>query len=190
MEIKLKHIIAAAVIIVAVARYGHYRNTVAALQNEVNRLSVELSHAQIPLQRDTIHDSIEVVTQTVVEVVPKKLSEALAADEQLIKDLELKIRQLEAMQTTTIVTADSVPALHKPTDSLFFYSDLWADIRLSLKDTMFYYNIRDSLSTLVYREYRHHFLWWRWGTKGYRLKIVNFNPHASVVYSRYIKTGK
>lgn len=190
MNIKLKHIIAAAVIIVAASRYGHYRNTVAALQNEVNRLSVELSHAQIPLEREDFHDSLEAVEQKVVEVVPKKLKEALAADEQLIKDLELKVRQLEAMQTMTIVTADSVPAHHKPADSLFYYSDLWADIRLSLKDTMFYYNIRDSLSTLVFREYKHHFLWWRWGTKGYRLKIVNFNPHASVVYNRYIKTGK
>ena len=39
---------------------------------------------------------------------------------------------------------------------------------------------------LVYREYKHHFLWWKWGTKGYRLKIVNFNPHARVTYNRYI----
>lgn len=166
-------------------------------QSEVKRLSeeleqarTELSHAQIPLQRDTIRDSIEVVTQTVVEVVPKKLKDALAADEQLIKDLQLKVKQLEAMQTTTIVTSDTVPAHHKPTDSLYYYSDQWADLRLDLKDTTFYYNIRDSLSTMVYREYRHHFLWWKWGTKGYRLKIVNFNPHSRVTYNKYIKAEK
>lgn len=167
-----------------------YRSQVARLKNDVNRLSVELAHAQIPMQRDTIHDSIEVVTQTVVEVVPKKLKEALAADEQLIKDLKLKVKQLEALQTTTIATSDTVPAHHKPADDLFYYSDQWADLRLDLKDTTFYYNIRDSLSTMVYREYRHRFLWWKWGTKGYRLKIVNFNPHARVIYNRYIKAGK
>jgi hypothetical protein len=166
-------------------------------QSEVKRLSeeleqarTELSHAQIPLQRDTIRDSIEVVTQTVVEVVPKKLKDALAADEQLIKDLQLKVKQLEAMQTTTIVTGDTVPAHHDPTDCMYYYNDQWADLRLNLKDTTFYYNIRDSLSTVVYREYRHHFLWWKWGTKGYRLKIVNFNPHAHVYYNKYIKAGK
>lgn len=167
-----------------------YRSQVARLKNDVNRLSVELAHAQIPMQRDTIHDSIEVVTQTVVEVVPKKLKEALAADEQLIKDLKLKVKQLEALQTTTIATSDTVPAHHKPADNLFYYSDQWADLRLDLKDTTFYYNIRDSLSTMVYREYRHRFLWWKWGTKGYRLKIVNFNPHARVIYNSYIKAGK
>ena len=141
----------------------HYGNQVKELEGEVNRLSVQLAHAQIPLQRDTIRDSIEVVTQTVVEVVPKKMKEALAADRQLIKELRLKVSQLEAMQTTVVQTADTVSAYHKPTDSLFYYSDRWADLRLSLKDTTFYYNIRDSLATVVYREYKHHFLWWRWG---------------------------
>lgn len=160
------------------------------LQYKNNLLSVELAHARIPLQRDTIRDSIPVVTQTVVEVVPKKLKEALAADRALIKDLQLKIRQLEALQTTTIETSDTVPAHYQPRDSSFHYSDQWADISLQLKDTTFYYNIRDSLATVVYREYRHRFLWWRWGTKGYRVKIVNFNPHARVTYNKYIKAGK
>lgn len=160
------------------------------LQYKNNLLSVELAHARIPLQRDTIRDTVEVVTQTVVEVVPKKLKEALAADRALIKDLQLKIRQLEALQTTTIETSDTVPAHYQPRDSSFHYSDQWADISLQLKDTTIYYNIRDSLATVVYREYRHRFLWWRWGTKGYRVKIVNFNPHARVTYNKYIKAGK
>jgi len=160
------------------------------LNSQLQRISVELAHAQIPMLRDTIRDSIEVASQVVVEVVPKKMKEALAADEQLIKDLRLKVKQLEAMQTTVIETADSVPAHHKPSDSLFFYSDQWADLTLDLKDSTFYYNIRDSLSTVVYREYRYHFLWWKWGTKGYRLKIVNFNPNARVKYNRYIKAEK
>ena len=160
------------------------------LQEEKDRLSVELAHAHIPLQRDTIHDSIEVVTQTVVEVVPKKMKEAMAADRQTISDLKLRVKQLEAMQTTTLQTIDTVPAHHKPADNLYYYSDQWADIRLSLDDTTFYYNIRDSLSPIVYREYKHRFLWWKWGTKGYRLKIVNFNPHTRVKYNKYIKAGK
>ena len=84
---------------------------VSSLEDEKNRLSVQLAHAHITLQRDTIRDSIEVVTQTVVEVVPKKMKEALAADRQLIKELLLRIGQLEALQTTTIETADTVAAV-------------------------------------------------------------------------------
>ena len=151
-------IYAVAIAVLASVMCLYYGSQVRELEGEVNRLSVQLAHAQIPLQRDTIRDSIEVVTQTVVEVVPKKLKEALAADRQLIKELRLKINQLEAVQTTVVQTADTVPALHEPADSLFYYSDQWADMRLSLKDTTFYYNIRDSLATVVYREYKHHFL--------------------------------
>lgn len=166
-------------------------------QSEVKRLSeeleqarTELARAAVPVQRDTIRDTVEVVTQAVVEVTPRRLREALAADERLIKDLKLKIRQLEAMQTTTLETSDTVPAQYQPRDSCFYYSDQWADLSLQLKDTTFYYNIRDSLATVVYREYRHHFLWWKWGTKGYRVKIVNFNPHARVTYNKYIKAER
>lgn len=183
-------IIAMAALVAAASWYGHQRNKVVSLQDEINRLSVELSHAQVPLQRDTIRDSIEVVTQTVAEVVPKKMKEALATDEQLIRDLKLKVAQLEAMQTTSLETSDSVPAQYQKQDSVFYYHDQWADLRLNLRDTVFYYNIRDSLATVVYREYRHRFLWWRWGTKGYKVKIVNFNPHARVTYNRYIRAGK
>ena len=135
---------------------------VAELEDKNNRLSVELAHAQIPMQRDTIRDTVEVVTQTVVEVVPKKMKEALAADQQLIKDLQLKVKQLEAVQTTVLQVGDTVPAQYRPHDSIFTYHD----------------------------QCRHHFLWWKWGTRGYRLKIANFNPHARVIYNKYIKAGK
>jgi hypothetical protein len=160
------------------------------LKSKNNRLSVELAHAQIPLQRDTIRDTIEVVTQTVVEVVPKKLKEALAEQAQTIKDLRLKVRQLESAQTTAIEISDSVPAQYSKADNKYHYSDQWADIELSLKDSIFYYNIRDSLATYVYRDYKHRFLWWRWGLKGYHVKIANFNPNASVKYNKYIKAER
>lgn len=160
------------------------------LKEERDRLSVQLAHAQIPLKRDTIHDSIEVVTQTVVEVVPGKMKEALAEQAQTIRDLRLKVKQLEAAQTTVVEISDSVSARLDSADRKFYYSDQWADLQLSLKDSTFYYNIRDSLATYVYREYKHRFLWWRWGTKGYQVKIVNFNPHARVTYNKYVKAEK
>jgi len=160
------------------------------LKKEKERLSVELAHARIPMLRDTIHDSIEVVTQTVVEVVPRRLKEALAGQEQTIRELKLKVQQLEAAQTTTIKTSDTVRAEYRQRDSCFRYSDQWVDLSLRLNDTTFYYNIRDSLATYVYREYKHRFLWWRWGTKGYKVKVVNFNPHATVIYNQYVRAEK
>lgn len=160
------------------------------LKQENSRLSVELAQAQIPLVPTVIHDSIPVVTQTVVEVARKDLVDALAAERQLVKDLQLRVNQLEAMQTTVVQIDDTVPASYQEDDSIFYYHDQWVDLLLQLEDSTFYYNIRDSIDTFVYREYKHHFLWWKWGTKGYRLKIVNFNPHARITYNKYIKAGK
>lgn len=176
--------------IIAGVMCRHMSARVGELESRLQHTSIELAHARIPMQRDTIRDSIPVVTQTVVEVVPKKLKEALAGQEQTIRDLRLKVKQLEAAQTTSIETSDTVRARYQPQDSCFRYSDQWADLSLRLKDTTFYYNIRDSLATYVYREYRHRFLWWRWGTKGYQVKIVNFNPHARVTYNKYVKAEK
>lgn len=182
LDIALMAIIAAVIYLTSTTRNKQ-------LQSEVNRLSVELAHARIPLRCDTIRDTIEVATQAIVEVAPRKMKQALAADRQLIKELQLKVQQLQAMQTTVIETQDSVAATFEPTDSIFHYNDQWADLQFSLKDTMIHYTVRDSLATVVYRQYRRRFLWWQWGTKGYEVKIVNFNPHARITYNRYIKAG-
>ena len=99
----------------------------------------------------------------------------------------LKLKQLEAMQTTTTEVSDSVPAAYDTDRKTWYYSDQWADISFQPTDTTFYYNIRDSLSTYVYREYKHKFLWFRWGTKGYHVKLVNYNPNAHIKYNRFVR---
>ena len=156
----------------------------------VNRELYEWRHtgAQLQLVYDTIRDSIPVVDQAVIRATTAELRQQLLADQELIKELKLRNQQLEAVQVTGISTSDSVKATEVDhNQSVFSYSDRWADLSLSVKDSTFYYNIRDSLETILYREYKHRFLWWRWGTKGYRLKIVNFNPHARVNYNQYIR---
>lgn len=161
-------------------------------QKEIKDLKQQLAHAQtfVPVQHDTVryHDTvIEVATSPVILAQLSDLKKQHLVDEELIKALGIKVKQLEATQTTTTQISDTVPASYDSDTKAFHYNDQWADITFQPTDTTFYYNIRDSLSTIVYREYKHKLLWWRWGTKGYRLKIVNYNPHAHVLYNRYIK---
>ena len=66
-------------------------------------------------------------------------------------------------------------------------AEKWSDLQFRLQDSTFYYNIRDSLCTQVSREYKHRFLWWRWGTKGYHVTLINFNPHSKVLYNTFIQ---
>ena len=161
------------------------------LKRENERLREELARQQqyVPLQRDTIHDSIEVITQKVIEV--EKIKEVLSKeDKQLIKDLGVKVSELESLQKTGMETRDTVILVEKDSteNSPLVYHDAWTDIEyLNRKLT---YAMRDSLAIALKREYKHRFLFIRWGTKGYDVKVVNFNPHSSVKYNTFVRKGR
>ena len=91
---------------------------------------------------------------------------------------------------TTIETKDSARAAYSHSLNVFSYDDRWSHLEFSPSDSTFYYNIRDSLATVVYHEYKHRFLWWRWGVKGYKVKVVNFNPHSTIIYNTYVRPQK
>ena len=158
-------------------------------EKEIAMLKEQLAAAQTsaPLKRDTVRDTIEVVTAPVITAEMKALQRQHAIDQGMIRDLGLRIRQLEAVQTTVTVTKDSTKAQFDHNYKVFSSTDRWSSLRFRLQDSTFYYNIRDSLVIVVYHEYKHRFLWWRWGIKGYKVKAVNYNPHSTIIYNRYIK---
>ena len=154
-------------------------------ENEFLRRELALAQKYVPLQRDTIRDTVEVVTQKVVEV--EKVKSALTKEErELLKDLGLKVRELESLQQTGIVTKDTVWLVGKDsTDgSTLVYHDAWTDIEY--RDKRMVYAMRDSLAIALRKEYKHRFLFFRWGTKGYEVKVANFNPHSSVRYNTFV----
>ena len=155
-------------------------------ENELLRRELALAQKYVPLQRDTIRDTVEVVTQKVVEV--EKVKSALTKEErELLKDLGLKVREFESLQQTGIVTKDTVLLVGKDsTDgSTLVYHDAWTDIEY--RDKRMVYAMRDSLAIALRKEYKHRFLFIRWGTKGYEVKVANFNPHSSVRYNTFVK---
>ena len=155
------------------------------LEQQVRDLQVELAHTMVPLQTDTIHDSIPVTTQRIVEVDRTDYKRQVA-DRQLIKDLQLKVAQIESENTMLREIADSLQ-LVALNDSLYAYHDRWADFEVNMRSGMMDYAVRDSFVSYVSRIYKHRFLWWKWGTKGYNMKVVNFNPRATVKYARTIR---
>ena len=56
----------------------------------------------------------------------------------------------------------------------------WSHVIACFKDSTVYYNIRDSLAAVVHRIPKRKFLWWSWGTKGYKLELVNFNHNTKI----------
>ena len=182
----------------------------ASLRKEIELLRNELARQQqyVPLQRDTIRDSVEVITQKIVEV--QKVKEVLTDDDrQLLRDVGIGIKQLEALQKTSLSTSDTVQlstnlhhppkqgeqgGLHPPQqggleglDSILRYSDAWADFEYWSRQQKLIYSVRDSLAIAVQREFKHRFLFLHWGVKGYNVKVVNFNPHSTIRHNTYIK---
>jgi hypothetical protein len=133
------------------------------------------------MQQDTIRDSVQVITQNIIEV--DKSSSKDVMEKQLIRDLKLKLKQVSSQQTTSTSVHDTVTVhVH---NNCFHYKDAWAEF--NLRDSLLDYSVNDSISAIVYREYKHHFLWWRWGVKRYSIKIVNFNPNSRINYNKFIK---
>ena len=154
-----------------------------ALKLQLHQLQLKYS----PMQRDTIRDSVKLVTQQVM-VMDRGEYKLLAADRQLLKDLQLKISQVVSDQRVSMVTADSVKTTRH--NSVFAYSDAWLSLRLDTADSILTYRARDSLQCIVARQFKHKFLWWKWGTKGYNVKVLNFNPHSTILYNSYIQVSK
>lgn len=193
---KVLNILTALVILfvtgLAVYYVGHQRES--ALNAQIRDLQIQLAHAKIPMQTGTIRDSLPTASQQAVEVDKTDYKKQLA-DRKLIKDLELQISQVKAENTMLRETigkvrlepvrpaADSLPTA---ADTLFAYHDQWVDFRLNTQDHTLDYAMRDSLKTYIDRIPKHKFLWWRWGTKGYRVHHVNFNPHSKIRYSQTI----
>lgn len=173
------------VLIIAAYYAGHLRTV--KLQQRISDLEVQLAHATIPMKTDTIRDSIPVVTQLIVEI-DKTDYKQQAADRQLIKDLNLTVSQIQSENQQLRETLGKVQLqpVKNDSDSLFSYHDHWADFELNIQSKQLDYAVRDSLATYVSREYRHRILWGliKWGTKGYNVHIVNFNPNSRVAYNK------
>lgn len=158
---------------------------------QIRDLQVQLAHAQVPLERDTIRDSIPVTTVKTITIDKTDYKKQIA-DRELIKELGLKVSQITEENRMLLATVDSVKLQQKypETDSILIYHDAWADIEVDIPRRKMKYQVMDSIVTDVARIYKHRFLWWQWGTKGYVVKIVNFNPRSKVVYNQNIKVGK
>ena len=154
-----------------------------ALKMQLHQFQLKYS----PMQRDTIRDSVKLVTQQVM-VMDRGEYKLLSADRKLLEELNLKLRQVVSDQRVSMVTSDTVKT--KRQNSVYSYSDAWLSLRLDTADSILTYRARDSLQCIVAREYKHKFLWWRWGTKGYNVKVLNFNPHSTILYNSYIQVNK
>lgn len=168
-----------------------------ALKKENEMLREELARQQqyTPLKREKIRDTVEVVVQKVYEV--EKVKEVLTKeDKELLKDLNMKVSALESYQKMGTVTEAEVTLTpsneaddkgSSQQDSILTYSDAWMDFKYNSISNNLMVRFQDSLAIAVEKEYKKKFLWWHWGTKGYQVKAVSFNPYTTIKYNSYVR---
>lgn len=165
------------------------------LENRTDATACPIS-AQ-PAALGTLADSSKVYAAQVATASKREIRKLLPS-KTLLKGISVKASQVVAADITASVmrdsvrmrTPDSTMLAHGARPSLFSYRDKWVGFRFSLSDSVLRYSVRDSITTVVVREYRHRFLWWRWGTKGYHVKVVNHNPHSTLLYKKFVNSER
>ena len=180
-----------AVLILAVSSLIKRNQTI---QSECSRQSGNIATLMGDIKRYKVRDSLNALSVSALNLTVNELKEFRANDARLIKELEIENKHLEALMKAGIHSSETIyadrwhPLPDRP-DCLEVNSK-WSHVIACFKDSTVYYNIRDSLAAVVHRIPKRKFLWWSWGTKGYKLELVNFNPNTKIDYNEFIKVSK
>lgn len=182
----------ATMLIITMVAFFSSANKNEELQRDLDRMTQNVANINYDIQYDQVQDSLPMAQNNALQVKYDELKKLHLADTQLIRDLKVRLKDAQTIHTVSSSTTDTVPIAPVPgtADSIFAYSDRWLQLHIDLPARLCQYTAYDSLTTIVSRTYKHKFLWWRWGTKGYQVQIVNFNPHAKVRYSKFINISK
>ena len=184
--------ILAAMLIVTMVAFIRSVHQNGKLQADLNRQTENVGSLTYDIQYGNLDDSLSVAKNAALQAKCDELKQLHLADTKLIKELKVKLEDVKSIHTASSSTADTVRIEPVPNtaDSVFSYQDKWLSLHSDIPARLCQYTSRDSLTTIVSRTYKHKFLWWRWGTKGYQVQIVNFNPHSRINYSRYVEVVK
>ncbi len=158
-------------------------------ERERQQNNVEVLNSDI--KRYKVRDSLNVASIDALKYSIGEMKKYRAEDLKLISDLKIKNKNLESLTKVSTSVTDTIykdrwhPAPNNP--DCLEYSDKWATVTACFKDSTVSYSVMDSLDIVVSKVPKHKFLWWSWGTKGYKVNVVNFNPRSTIEYLEYIK---
>lgn len=189
----------AVLLIVTAVAFIHSANKCNQLQADLDRQTENVANINYDIEYGKLGDSLPVAKTNALQAKYDELQKLHLADTKLIKDLKVKLKDVQSIHTAETTTSDTVHLATEPSttitssgipDSIYTYRDQWLSLHIDIPKRECQYSSRDSLTTIVSRTYRHRFLWWRWGTKGYQVQIVSHNPHSKIGYSKYIEVTK
>lgn len=182
-----KYLIIGIVALLSAVGYLSHRNKV--LKAEVTRQTGNVSALMGEVKRYKVNDSLNVASVQALQLTVGELKEHRQADAKLIKELKLRPKDVDYITKTSVVTRDSL-VFKIDTVGCFHHRDKWLTVDACVGDSTMFIESRDSIAQVIHVDYKHRFLWWRWGVKSIRQEVINFNPRSRVEFSEVIRVGK
>ena len=113
-------------------------------------------------------------------------------DAQTIKELGARLKDVKSVAKTGIVVETPInssfdPQLLDEKPIKLLDTDQHRTIDLTItKDSIFgSVKMMANLTQYMYADYKHRFLWWKWGLRGIKQTIVCDNPNVTIGYAAY-----
>lgn len=164
-------------------------------QQNTEALIADMTRIQI----DSTRMAVDVKT---LRLTVSEYEEYRAQDAKLIKQLGVRIKDLEAAAKHHLVVEASIVAPVRDSvivrDTVFVAVQAVEMINPHIEfrgiiedDTLTAdVHIPVTLNQAVFVEYKRKFLWWRWKVKAVHQTIISDNPYVDIEYSEYIKIEK
>ena len=150
---------------------------------EKERIEANQTTLMTSLNNFKFRDSLNAVENGRLKLNLSELKELREADFKLIKELKLRPKDVETITKVKVVTRDSI--IFQLKDSCINYESEWTKVSGCIGDTLSI-ETSDSIAFIAHKEYKHKFLFFRWGLERAKVKIINFNPRGSVKSPEWI----
>lgn len=177
---------------ITVRSLGKARQKYLREKNNVEALMSEIEHQKTKAGQDVA--TIKELQLTVSEF--KKLR---AEDAKLMEELKVKPPQIKEVIKTVVETKieyrDSLvqvsPGMFEwNKDTKWWTVNQKIDFNVNPPINDFKLLTRDSIGHVLYKVPKCKFLGIRFGTKGYEIKVINYNPNSVIKYSEWINVSK
>ena len=118
-------------------------------------------------------------------------------DVKTIKALGARLKDVRSVSKAEVISESPIdfsfdPQLLDEQPIRLLDTDQYKSVDLTItKDSVFgSVKMRANLTQYMYAEYKHRFLWWRWGLKGIKQTIVCDNPNVTIGYASYYSFEK
>ena len=150
---------------------------------EKERFEANQTTLMTSLNNFKFRDSLNAVENGRLKLNLSELKELREADFKLIKELKLRPKDVETITKVKVITRDSI--IFQLKDSCINYESEWTKVSGCIGDTLSI-ETSDSIAFIAHKEYKHKFLFFRWGLQRAKVKIINFNPRSSVKSPEWI----